>query len=337
MREWLERLLDSRIPALLDLLSNAWWLFGLLLAGLIWALSRLGLLKRCSKRDLEKCIRDLEPTDEPMQLKARQKLIACGERAVSLLTESIAKTDSEKQREMVVNVLCEIGAPALKQMLVARKRESIAPCVDGALEEYLPKVVEHWQYQQKHASAWKKFWDRSTHSEQIVDRLIALLNDDDPIVQEGAALALGQYHGEKVVRTLGRKLYPTECRNQKVREMVANSLGQTKQAEAIPFLTIGLSDRSRDVRIAACQALSLLKEPEAVSGLEEMLLPLEEPLVRIKAAKALGRIGGLKAREILDRVWRSLPDDDDDHRELRQIVGEESTKLWRESSGRETI
>jgi len=189
MREWLDRLLDSRIPALLDLLSNAWWLFGLLLAGLIWALSRLGLLKRCSKRDLKKCI--LELTDDPMQLKARQKLIDCGEKAVFQLTESLKETDSEKQREMIVHVLCEIGAPALKQMLVARKRESIAPCVDGALEEYLPKVVERWQYQQKHALAWKKFWNRSTHSEQIVDRLIALIDDDDPIVQEGAALALG--------------------------------------------------------------------------------------------------------------------------------------------------
>lgn len=334
MPEWLARLLKSPIPVLLDLLNNVWWALGLLFAGLIWAASRLRLWNQCSERHLEDWFYHLEHTDESMRSEAQQKLIACGDRAVLLLVDALQKTDSDKRRELAIDILCEIGIPALRPLLVARKEEIIAPFVDKALEEHLPKVVERRQYEREHASAWKRLWKRIAQSKQIVDELITLLNDTNPIVQEGAALALGQYPWPELVKALGQKLYPTECGTQDVREMVANSLGQTERAEAIPFLEVGLRDPSHNVRIATCQALSQIKQPEAVSALEETLLPLEDPLLRIEAAKALGHIGGVKAMKILDKALQTLPDHDD-HREVRTLVGNEYAELQRKLRGEE--
>lgn len=333
MTEWLARLLRSPIPALLDLLSNLWWALGLLFAGLIWAASRLGLWNQCSKRRLENWFYHLEHPNESIRSEAQQKLIACGYRAVWLLVDALQKTDNDKRGELVIKILCEIGIPALRPLLVARKEESSAPLVDKALEEQLPKVVERRQPKPGHASAWKRFWRRIARSRQIVDELITLLNDPDPVVQEGAALALGQYPWLEVVWALGQKLYPTECGNAEVRKAVADSLGQTKRAEAILFLEIGLRDRSRNVCIAACKALSQIRQPEAIPALEEILLPVE-PLLRIEAAKALGHIGGVKATKILDEASQILPDDDD-HREVRTVVGNEHAELQRQPRGEE--
>ncbi|MDZ7261392.1 MAG: HEAT repeat domain-containing protein [candidate division KSB1 bacterium] len=327
MLEWLERLLSSHIPALLDLLSNLWWLLGLLFAGLIWVASRLGLWKRCSKGLLKNWFHQLEHPDESVRSKARQKLTACGERTVLFLVDTLYKTDSDKRRALAVDVLCEIGIPALRSLLAARKEESMARIVDEALEKKLPRVVRDKQHEQEHASVWK----RIIRSKQILDELITLLNDSDPIVQEGVALALGQYPQLEVVKALGPRLYPTECRYQAVREMVANSLGRIKRAEAIPFLEIGLRDRSYNVRIAACQALSQIKQPEAIPALEEVLLPFNIPLVRMEAAKALGHIGGAKAMEILSTASQILPNG-----ELKTLVNDELAKLQRKLCGEKT-
>ena len=349
MPEWLARLLKSPVPALLDLLSNVWWALGLLLAGLIWAASRLGLWKRCSKRHLESWFFQLEHSDGLLRSEA-QGLISCGNLAVLFLVDVLKKTDSDKRRKLAAEVLCEIGVPALRPLLAARKgkegeeeKKHVASCVDDALEKYLPEVVQRRQceYEREHASAWKwkwkQFWTRLVHSERterIVDRLIALLDDDDPIVQEGAALALGQYRRSEVVRVLGQKL--DGCRNSEVREMVAQSLGQIKRSDAVPYLSIGLMDRSRDARLAVCQALHQINYWKAIFALGGTLLLDENREVQVAAAKALGHTGDKEAMRVLEKALEILPDDDD-HRGLRQIVGEESAQLSLKLSGRETI
>jgi hypothetical protein len=190
MPQWLERLLQGPIPALLDLLSNVWWFLGLLLAGLLWVVYRSGLWRRCDERNLENWLLQLEHTDESVRSDARRKLLACGHRAVSLLVDAIQETDREERRELVVNVLCEIGTSALRPLLVMRKEQSISSHVDRALEQHLPSVVERKQYGHDRATLRKRLWNRSARSEsgQIVDRLITLLDDVDPFVQQGAAL-----------------------------------------------------------------------------------------------------------------------------------------------------
>jgi len=338
MPDWLTRLLESRIPTILDLLSNLWWALAVLTAGLLWVASRLGLWKRCGERDLRRWCSQLGHTDETGRCEAQRNLVRCGARSVFPLIDMLDETDSDTLRELIVDVLCQIGPSGLRPVLAIRREDSIAPFVDKVLESVLPKIVERQQRAQEHTSVWKQV--RScvvkAEPEQIVDRLIALLSDPDPVVQEGAALALGQYPLPKVVQGLGRRLYPTECKNAEVRKTVAESLGQTHQADAIPFLRIGLRDTSREVRISACRALSRIGQQEAIGVIADILLPFEEPSVRIEAAAALGHIGGAKAREILRRALENTPDDDD-HRELRTVVGNEHAKLQRRLRGEEDI
>ncbi len=332
MFEWIARLLKSPIPTLIDLLCNLWsLLFGILIPGLIWVLHRLGLWKRCAKQSLKHWIHQLDHDDEPKRLKARRKLIDCGHQAVHPLVESLKKTDSDTRRKLVVEVLCEIGAPALKQLFMLRKEGNIARLVDEALEKCLPEVVEHRQHEREYAPAWKRAWNRLRHPEQITDRLIALLDEDGPVVQEGAALALGQYPQTEVVRILGQKLY--ECKNSEVRKMVAQSLGQTELPQAVPYLIIGLTDRSSNVRLAVCQAIRQISDWKAVFALGGTLLLDEHREVQIAAARALGYTEDKEAMRVLEKALE-MWSDDDDHRELRQIVGEESAQLQLKLSGR---
>lgn len=319
MPEWLTSLLESPGPALLDFFSNLWWLLGLILAALIWAASRLK--SGCNKQQLQDWCNQLGYDNGHVRDEAKERLMTCGGRAVPLLMDVLAK-EGDKRRSLAVEALCEIGTPALKPLLAARNKDHIARSVDGALEEYLPKVVEHRQYEREHASMWKRFWNRLARTERIVDRLIALLNDGDPFVQEGAALALGRYSQPVVASELGRKIYPTECKDSKMREIVAQSMGQTKRAEAIPYLKVGLRDRSRDVRLAACQALRHFNQPEAMHALEDVLLPDENLSVQKEAARALGSIGSRESIHFLERVQAVLSKDGD-HSELCRVVGHE--------------
>ena len=333
MPKWLAHMLESHMPALLDLLNNVRGLLGLF-ARLIWTALRLGLWKRCGKQQLENWFFQLEHTDESVRSKARQALIDCEDRAVLPLVDALQRTDSDKRRNLAVEVLCEIGAPAIKQLLMLRKEKNIARLVDKALEEYLPEVVKRRQYEREYALVWKRLWNRLRHSEQIMDRLIALLDDDDSVVQEGAALALGQYPQMEVVRILGRKLY--ECRNSEVRKTVAQSLGQIGLLQTVPYLIIGLADRSPNVRLAVCEAIQQINDWKAAFALGGTLLLDENHGVQIAAAKALGKIEDKEALRVLEKALEIWPDDDD-HRELRRVVGEESAQLRLKLSGRETI
>ncbi len=324
MPEWLTSLLESPMPALLDFFSNLWWLLGLILAALIWAASRLK--SGCNKQQLQDWCNQLYDNGH-VRDEAKERLVTCGGRAVPLLMDVLAK-EGDKQRNLAVEALCEIGTPALKPLLAARNKDHIAHSVDGALEKYLPKVVERRQYEREHASMWKRFWNRLARTERIVDRLIALLDDGDHFVQEGAALALGEYSQPIAASEMGRKLYPTECKDSEVRKKVARSLGKTKQAAAIPYLNIGLRDRSRDVRLEACRALRHFNQPEVMHALEDVLLPDENLSVQIEAARTLGSIGGGEAIHFLERVQDVLSKDGD-HSELCRVVNDEIARLYR--------
>lgn len=135
MPDWLTRLLESYIP----MLSNLWWALTALTAGLLWLASRLGLWKRCGERDLKRWCSQLGHTDETERREAQRNLVKCGARLVSPLIDTLDKTDSETLRELIVDVLCQIGPPALRPLLARRRKDSIAPFVDRALESVLPR------------------------------------------------------------------------------------------------------------------------------------------------------------------------------------------------------
>jgi len=317
MPEWLTNLLTSPVAALLDLVNNLWWLLGLISAALIWVASYSGLW--CSKNRLRDWCRQLGYDDKDAQRKARQKLIGCRGRAVLPLVDVLR---DDRRQSLAVEILCEIGTPALKPLLAERKDEDVARLIDDALEKYLPKIAKREQHEQEYASVVKRLWNRLTRAERISDRLIALLDDGDPFVQEGAALALGRLSHPAAIKELGRKLYPTECRDSQIRKIAVQSLEQTKRPEAIPYLTMALRDRSRDVRLAACQALRHFSQPEAMHALEDVLLPDDNLSVQMEAAKALGFIGGPEAIRFLEKVQAVL-EKYGDHSELYRVVSAE--------------
>jgi len=110
--------------------------------------------------------------------------------------------------------------------MLARKEDIVAPYIDDALVRELPRIIERQQRDHEYATAWNRLRRRRIPSpkKQIIDQLIALLDDPDTIVQEGAAIALGQYPLHEVVQELGRRLYPTETKNAQVRKAIADSL-----------------------------------------------------------------------------------------------------------------
>ncbi|MCD6302945.1 MAG: HEAT repeat domain-containing protein, partial [Anaerolineae bacterium] len=105
--------------------------------------------------------------------------------------------------------------------------------VDEILTKTLPREANT---QRERLSRGRRHPERLS---PIEGTLIELLKDPDYAIQEGAAFALGQYHSPQVIQELGRRLYPTECEHPQVRKTVAESLGQTNNPNAIPFLKIG--------------------------------------------------------------------------------------------------
>jgi len=322
MPQWLTRFLDSPLPALLDALSNIWWALGVLIAilGAGWR-----QVRRCRKDAIESWCVMLGHTDNAKRQEATKKLISCGSRSVDHLVDVLYQTDSDTQREQIVRILCKIGFPALRALLMTRREEDITPFVDGALEKQLPRVVERNEREKELSSKWKNLQKRLKHNtkKEIVNRLIELLDDNDSIVQEGAAIALGYYPRAEIVRELGRSLYPTECQNPQVRKAIVESLGQLKISEATKYLKIALRDPDRDVQFAACQAVANIEAEDVIWTLQYLLIPYEHPEIRIEAARTLGKIGGRKALDVLARAQSYFEDDTSSNQTLQDVIANE--------------
>lgn len=329
MPHWLEGL-----TGLLSLARNLWWLVGVLVAALVGSAGLLGLRRRCSAGQLERWCHELGNPSESARLNAHQRLIASGLGAFQPLMKAMEGTSEARTQELIVEVICEIGA--LGRLLAERRYDKMATIVDKALAEYLPNVVNRWQDKPAKSKALRWPWTTTPGPRNIVEELKTLLGDDDPAVRHGAALALAQYPRGDVVKGLGRTLYPAECEDQDLREKVAEYLGDMEQANAIPFLEIGLKDPIEKVRIAACRALGNVGQPRAIHALEDTLLPTEVQAVQAEAAKALHAIDTKRATAVLGRALSSGIPNDDEHQGLRQQVGEWHADLLRKLSGEET-
>ncbi|MGH8072170.1 MAG: HEAT repeat domain-containing protein [Candidatus Entotheonellia bacterium] len=310
MWEWFINLVDSPEAKAADLLNNTQALWQTLKTLI------LGVLRRFDRRidsKVKNCCEQLNNDSEKVRLDAYLKLIDYGHNAVLPLVD-VLKGRTCKAQELALKALCEIGVHALKPLLEARREAHIVGHIDDALGNFRPPASQ---------------------LEQMVDKLIVLMDDKDEIVQEGAALALGRYPQLpqlKVIRALGQRVYPTECKNGVMRETVVRSLGETKAPAAVAYLVIALKDHSPGVRQAACEALDDIsrqqKNPllgqaleDAIPALRTVLLPDPDLEPRIAAALTLGRSGDPIAKDILVRVAQSLDLDDDSPRTLREAVG----------------
>jgi HEAT repeat protein len=135
------------------------------------------------------------------------------------------------------------------------------------------------------------------------------LTDTDPLLREGAALALARLAPE-ALSTVGEAAIPALVSALRrdvgpLREVAVSALGRIGKA-AVPALLRALDDKSWDVRALAVDALGQLGDPLAVPGLLR-ILESDDADLRARAASALGTIG---QRSALPGLIRALHDRD---------------------------
>jgi HEAT repeat protein len=168
---------------------------------------------------------------------------------------------------------------------------------------------------------------------KAVDTLIEALKSSDANARERAASALGKLEDKQATRPLIALLSDRESR---VRQSAAEALGKLGDKEAVEPLIALLADRETNVRRAAVEALDKLGDDRAVKPLaalladkdsnlrstaREALVKLEavdvliealkqsNPVARIEAARALGRLGDRKAIEPLNNLLQTETDE----------------------------
>lgn len=138
----------------------------------------------------------------------------------------------------------------------------------------------------------------SAMGEQVIPRLLELLDNADPDVRCWAAWALANTGSSQAVTPLVTAL---EDIDDDVRTCAAMALGELRAAQAAPALVAQLQSSSGLLTRCAADALEKIGE-EAVPALVQAL---EHPnnQVRIWATRALGRIGSTTAVESLCQIY----------------------------------
>ncbi|MGK7928745.1 MAG: HEAT repeat domain-containing protein, partial [Spirulina sp.] len=130
---------------------------------------------------------------------------------------------------------------------------------------------------------------------QVIELLIAALNDSDGDVRWRAAEGLGKIGNERAVEALIAALnHP----NESVRESAAKMLKEIDNKIAVEALIAALNDSNRWVRGSAAK---MLKEIDNERAVEPLIAALNHPneWVRGIAAEELGKIGNERAVEAL--------------------------------------
>lgn len=140
-----------------------------------------------------------------------------------------------------------------------------------------------------------------------VDPLIAALDDHNPRVRRGAALALGKIGGDRAFAALISALNDKEGY---VRAGAVDALGSTGDHHAVTHLISSLQDSDDSVRYRAAVALGRVGDTRAIRPLIAALRDSQK-MVREYAAEALGTIGDPQAVVPLTAALR------DDHPDVR--------------------
>lgn len=141
-------------------------------------------------------------------------------------------------------------------------------------------------------------------SPQLAAALAELLNDEtaDPWVCEKAIDVLGAMRTPQAVLILIEALAGESTEWQSARAL--EKIG----ASAVPALVVALKHPSREVRVDATEVLGVIKDPQAVPALAEILNAGEKDwLIRGHAAEALGLIGDPSAVPALIKALQDVP------------------------------
>ncbi len=146
-----------------------------------------------------------------------------------------------------------------------------------------------------------------------VEALIELLKNEDSVVREFSAGALGRIQSEKAVESLIDALLDQDRR---VRSAAATALGKIQSEKALQPLMSSLNDENSSVRYNAAEAVGRIGSEQAVDALVAGLND-ERNYVRVAIATALGRIG---SERTVDPLIRALKDEDNQVRQASVLA-----------------
>lgn len=127
---------------------------------------------------------------------------------------------------------------------------------------------------------------------------LAGLDDTDPFVRSTCAVLLADVEDPRVEAALGERLLGDE--DSTVRWRAAESLTAHGGPTALAALADGMSDPSREVRLASVSGIARLAPGEHVAMLARLVGEDPEWEIRVQAARGLGRAGDPGGRGALD-------------------------------------
>jgi len=123
---------------------------------------------------------------------------------------------------------------------------------------------------------------------RAIDRLLAFLVDDCPLLRVSAAYALGRNQSNKAIPILISQL--EQDWNDYVRKGIVWALGTSGDRQALPVLQRALQFDTVAVRLWTASALGQLGDPSAIDLLSEKLIHDPVAAVRSNCAWALGKL-----------------------------------------------
>jgi HEAT repeat protein len=133
--------------------------------------------------------------------------------------------------------------------------------------------------------------------EEVVKRFIRLLSADDEQVHEAVATALSRM-GHVSRELLEEHLFSASPR---VRRAVAKVMGELSEAEFVPALLRALEDSQREVRAAVTQSLGEIRDPRSIEPLVARLGDTDGGVCQ-QAVNALVKIGHEAVLPLIDAL-----------------------------------
>ena len=214
---------------------------------------------------VERLVEQLGSQDAAERSLAREEILSLGEGAVPSLIDATCSDDPNLRWE-AVNLLGIIEDPR---------------GIDAVLRLAISDPDVH--------ARWRANWALCCLDDgSVVPRLLAALEDEDPLIVWNAAVALSLFRAAEAVPVLYQGLEATGFQQWEA----VNSLGRVWDDTTASRLVLLLADGPQDLREEAALSLGRIGGEEAASALLLALRTDPSRDVRWRAAMGIGRIGG---------------------------------------------
>jgi len=308
----LARFRKAAVPALLEALESG---TGTTRVQAAWALE----IMLCSDAIVEALLKALKDEYAPVRAQAAAALGTHGiAEAIGPISTLLDDPDLEV-RMSAAAALVRIGTPeALEQFdraLADEAHEVRGEAVyhagaswDPALLDRLYAAVgdEHHEVRKKAREAIRTIVThklKGTASDEIVQRLIGMLNDDNPAARASAAYLLGSLHAAKATKALARVLKDGD---EDVRFAALSALRDLENPAAAQALIGALRDEDPQIRAGAAELLGMMEIERAARPLARLL---RDPVAEVRRAAA-DALELLTKPSVVKPLVRALGDED---------------------------